>query len=188
MSTNEYKFKINDKEYTVQILSLENNKAQVLVNGREVTLDISSLPLVPSSNVVVVNPGAKISPTLPIAMNAGSPGFVVDAGQTPNAQTTPAEAGKYKKTARKTTAFAKQVENEKPKIEAKNPVKAPLPGVVLDIKVAVGDSVKVGDVIAIMEAMKMENEIKAHAAGTITQIFVEKGQSLGEGDPLVDIE
>ena len=51
-------------------------------------------------------------------------------------------------------------------------VEAPMPGVILDIRVKEGDKVKEGDVVAILEAMKMENEIVAPAAGTITSINV----------------
>ena len=61
------------------------------------------------------------------------------------------------------------------------PFKAPLPGTINDIKVAVGQQVNVGDVVLILEAMKMENEITAEKAGTITSITVSKGDSVMEG-------
>ena len=70
----------------------------------------------------------------------------------------------------------------------KSGVKSPLPGVILDIKVNVGDAVKKGQVIIILEAMKMENNINADKDGKITAINVNKGDSVLEGTDLVIIE
>lgn len=67
------------------------------------------------------------------------------------------------------------------------PFKAPLPGTINDIKVAVGQTVNVGDVVLILEAMKMENEITAEKAGTITSITVNKGDSVMEGTTMFTI-
>jgi biotin carboxyl carrier protein len=57
-------------------------------------------------------------------------------------------------------------------------VKAPMPGTVLDIKANVGDAVKAGQAIIILEAMKMENDIVAPCDGTVTSIVVKKGDSV----------
>ena len=66
-------------------------------------------------------------------------------------------------------------------------VVAPLPGTITDVKVAVGDTVKTGDTVVILEAMKMQNNIEAEADGTITEIHVGKGDTVMEGTPLVTI-
>lgn len=66
------------------------------------------------------------------------------------------------------------------------PVKAPMPGTVLDIKVQNGQNVKVGDVLVVLEAMKMENEIKAGKAGVVS-VVAAKGSSVNTGDVLVTI-
>ena len=66
-------------------------------------------------------------------------------------------------------------------------VVAPLPGTITDVKVAVGDTVKTGDTVIILEAMKMQNNIEAEADGTITEIHVGKGDTVMEGTPLVTI-
>lgn len=66
------------------------------------------------------------------------------------------------------------------------PVKSPMPGTVLDIKVSNGAKVNAGDVLVILEAMKMENEIKAPSAGTVT-VVTTKGSSVNTGDVLVTI-
>ena len=67
------------------------------------------------------------------------------------------------------------------------PVNSPLPGVIIEVSVKEGQAVKAGQKIAILEAMKMENEIPAPKDGTITEIHVHKGDSLQEGDPVVTI-
>ena len=64
-------------------------------------------------------------------------------------------------------------------------VKAPMPGGVLKVQVQQGQAVKAGQVLVILEAMKMENEIVAPRAGTVAQIVAAKGASVESGAPLV---
>ena len=66
-------------------------------------------------------------------------------------------------------------------------VASPLPGVIIEISVKEGQQVKADQKVAILEAMKMENEIPAPKDGTITDIPVHKGDTLQEGDPVVTI-
>ncbi len=66
-------------------------------------------------------------------------------------------------------------------------VKAPMPGTILDVKVAVGDTVKAGQAVCVLEAMKMENEIPASKDGKVLQVLVQKGASVEVGTPLVTI-
>ena len=65
-------------------------------------------------------------------------------------------------------------------------VKAPMPGNVLDIKVSNGQAVNEGDVLVILEAMKMENEIYAPCAGTVT-VVASKGSTVNTGDVLISL-
>ncbi len=67
-------------------------------------------------------------------------------------------------------------------------MKAPLPGVILDLKVNVGDTVAAGDTVVILEAMKMENNIHADKGGVVKSICVNKGDSVLEGADLLIIE
>ena len=68
------------------------------------------------------------------------------------------------------------------------PVSSPMPGTILDIKVKAGDSVKKGQVLLVLEAMKMENEIMAGTDGTVSSVAVSKGASVQTGDILLTIK
>lgn len=63
-------------------------------------------------------------------------------------------------------------------------VKSPMQGTILDVKVKIGDSIKKGDTLMILEAMKLENEITATQDGTVKEIRVAKGASVNTGDVL----
>ena len=70
---------------------------------------------------------------------------------------------------------------------AAKPVPSPLPGVIIEVSVKEGQTVKAGQKVAVLEAMKMENEIQAPADGTVTAILVNKGDSVLEGAEIVKI-
>jgi len=135
----EYKYKINGQEYTVVINQVEDNIAQVSVNGKdyEVELPKEEAPAAPK--------------------------------QTHVSQEEPAA------TAQNDAAVA----------NAQSTIKAPLPGVITEISVAVGDKVKRGDTLLVLEAMKMANNIEAEADGEVLQICVKTGQNVMEDTTLV---
>lgn len=158
----EYKYKINGNEYSVAIIDLEGNTAAVEVNGVSYKVDI----LTEGFTAAPARPAAK--PAAPAAPAAPAPAAAKPAAPQPIAPAAaptaePAPAGKG-------TA-----------------VQSPLPGVILDIKVAVGDTVKAGQTVAILEAMKMENSINAECDGVITAIKVAKGDNILEGSDIVII-
>ena len=95
------------------------------------------------------------------------------------AATAPQATAPAAQTAQTATASAPQGKGEV--------VTAPLPGVILDIKVKVGDVVKAGQTVAVLEAMKMENEIEATASGTVTAVNAGKGDSVLEGAAIITI-
>ena len=67
-------------------------------------------------------------------------------------------------------------------------VTAPMPGNILDVKVKAGDAVKTGQILVVLEAMKMENEILAPKDGTITQVATQKGATVDTGAPLLHLQ
>lgn len=69
-----------------------------------------------------------------------------------------------------------------------NAIKTPLPGVIIDIKVKVGDTVKKGDTVVVLEAMKMENNINTDRDGKVISIQVAKGDTVADGAALVVLE
>ena len=71
---------------------------------------------------------------------------------------------------------------------AGDPIKAPMPGTILDVRVSANQAVKEGDILFILEAMKMENEIVAPRAGTITSVTVSKGTSVQTDQVIATIQ
>jgi biotin carboxyl carrier protein len=67
-------------------------------------------------------------------------------------------------------------------------LKAPMPGLILELRIEPGQSVSKGDPLLIVEAMKMENVMKSQSDGTVKDIYVSKGQSVEKGDKLLEIE
>ena len=158
----EYKYKINGNEYSVAIIDLEGDKAAVEVNGVSYQVDI----LTEGYTAPAPRPAAKPA-AAPAPAPAAAPAAPAPAPQpiAPAAPATEPAAPAGKGTA----------------------VQSPLPGVILDIKVAVGDQVKAGQTVAILEAMKMENNINAECDGVITAIKVSKGDNILEGSDIVII-
>jgi biotin carboxyl carrier protein len=142
----EYKYKINGNVYKVTIGDIEDNVAQVEVNGTSYKVEMEQAP--------------KAAPVIrPVVRQAA---------------TTPAQP---------TTTVSKPAA-----APGKSGIKSPLPGVILEVKVNVGDTVKRGQTLIILEAMKMENNINADKDGKVTAIPVSKGESVLEGTDLIVIE
>lgn len=140
----DYKFTINGNVYNVSINSIEENIANVEVNGTPYKVELDK----PAKKQVRPLTRPQKAPTTP----AGEP--VVSR---PAATADPGA------------------------------IKSPLPGVIVSVDVKVGDTVKRGQKIAVLEAMKMENNILADRDGQVTAISVNKGDSVLEGAPLVTI-
>lgn len=141
----EYKYTINGNKYEVAINSINDNIANVVVNGEEYEVQMEKEPE-PIKKKVVVRPVAQ---------------------------------------AETETASAPTSTN---KVNLNNAVKSPLPGVITEIKVNVGDEVKAGDTVVVLEAMKMANNLDAEKSGKVTAVLVKEGESVMEDTPLVVIE
>ncbi len=82
-----------------------------------------------------------------------------------------------------TPAVVKKSETRaEPILPGQEYIVAPIPGLILEIKVKVGDIVTAGQVVAILEAMKMENSLTSHVSGTIKEIRIDKGSEVSTGD------
>ncbi len=104
------------------------------------------------------------------------------------AQATPTIKSVKPAAAPRTSSGEKVIAQPAPKAAAGGtPIKAPLPGTVLEINVSVGQAVKAADQVAVLEAMKMENSIRAGVDGTVKSIEVNKGDSVLEGTVLITI-
>ncbi len=154
-----FSYTINGNKYDVVIKNIDGNNASVEVNGKDydVVLD----------RPAPVAHTAQPAPTAPRETAAPTP----EVRNEPKPQATPAPAPASAATG---TGSAKAVIS-------------PLPGVIISVLVNQGDAVKKGQKIIVLEAMKMENDIKADRDGTVTAINVAKGDSVQEGDPLITI-
>lgn len=152
-----YNFRINGHDYQVDVNSVEGGIADVTVNGTDYKVELADAVPAPAQQAARPAPQATFTA-------APAPQATAPAAQT---------------TAQAATASAPQGKGEV--------VTAPLPGVILDIKVKVGDAVKAGQTVAVLEAMKMENEIESTANGTVTAVNAGKGDSVLEGAAIITI-
>lgn len=153
-----YNFRINGHDYQVDVNSVEGGIADVTVNGTDYKVELADA--VPAPAQQAVRPA-------PQTVSTGAPAV------------TPQTTAPAPQAAQTATASAPQGKGEV--------VTAPLPGVILDIKVKVGDAVKAGQTVAVLEAMKMENEIESTASGTVTAVNAGKGDSVLEGAAIITI-
>ena len=86
-----------------------------------------------------------------------------------------------------TEAKVETKQEAKPQATDGEPINAPMPGTITNILVNNGQNVRKGDVLAILEAMKMENEIVAPRDGVVNNISVDKGQNVNHGDKLLEM-
>lgn len=168
-----YNFRINGHDYQVDVNSVEGGIADVTVNGTDYKVELADAVPAPAQQAVRPAPQATFT-----AAPAVTPQATAPAPQTA-AQATQATAPAAQTAAQTATASAPQGKGEV--------VTAPLPGVILDIKVKVGDAVKAGQTVAVLEAMKMENEIESTASGTVTAVNAGKGDSVLEGAAIITI-
>ena len=142
-----YKFKINGNQYNAEVVSIEDNIAEIEINGVRYSVQVEK----------------DIQPVKTPKL--------VRSVSVPSTDSHPSIAKTSSPSAPKGTGT----------------IKSPLPGVILDLLVKKGDTVKVGQRLLVLEAMKMENNIEADKAGLVVSIAKNKGDSVMEGDILIII-
>lgn len=142
-----FKFMINGNQYDVEVLNVEENTAEIDVNGSVYNVEIDRKVKMTKTPVLVRSQVAPSTESDKATVKTAAPSSPKGAGF----------------------------------------IKSPLPGVVLDIKVREGDTVKVGQRLLVLEAMKMENNIDSDKEGVIKTIKVKQGDNVLEGDILIEI-
>jgi biotin carboxyl carrier protein len=153
-----YKYKVQGVDYEVEIAEVEGKIAHVNVNG--IPFEIEMQKPINAAKHPALAATKRTAPAAPV-----TPAAPVQSAQ-PVAKPQPAQPAAA---------------------GAGTPVKAPLPGTINAINVKVGDTVAVGDVVIVLEAMKMQNNIEAENAGTVTSILVNPGDSVMEGAVMLTI-
>lgn len=133
-------------------------KFNITVNGKSYEVDVEEV-----GGVAMPSPAAKPVAAVAPAPKAAAPAAAPAPAPAPVAKAAEVPAGGTK-------------------------INAPMPGTILDIKKNVGDTVNSGEVLLILEAMKMENDIMSPVAGKIVSILVAKGASVNSGDVMIVIE
>ena len=156
-----YKYKVQGVDYEVEITDVEGKIARVNVNGIPFEIEMQK-PINAAKHPELAATRASAAAPVAAAEPVEKPQVAAPAAAPAKPQpAAPAGAG--------------------------TPVKAPLPGTINAINVKVGDKVGVGDVVVVLEAMKMQNNIEAEAAGTVTSILVNQGDSVMEGAVMLTI-
>ena len=161
----QYKFKINGKQYDVTVNSIEGSNAAVTVNGTDYNVELAE----PVAGAVS---GGGVAPATaaPLGTLRGGTASAANGG-----------VERSETVSGTTTASASAAAGAGKKIVS------PLPGVIIDVCVKEGQAVKRGEKIAVIEAMKMENDILAECDGTVTAIYVKKTDSVLEGADIASI-
>ena len=156
---NKYQYKVKGVDYEVEIAEVEGNIAKVNVNGIPFEVELQK-PINAAKHPTMTAPKVQ-APQPAAAKPAATPAAGAAAQSEAPAAAAAAGAGQA--------------------------VKAPLPGTITDIRVQVGQQVSAGDIVLVLEAMKMQNNIEAEASGKISAIMVKQGDSVMEGTVLLTI-
>jgi biotin carboxyl carrier protein len=142
-----FKFTIKGNKYDVNVLNIEDEIAEIEVNGTVYKVELEKKITTPKTPKLVRSYAVPSTETAPSQLKTSAPSAPKGAGF----------------------------------------IKSPLPGVILDIYVKEGDKVSIGQKLITLEAMKMENNINADKEGIVKSIKVSKGDSVLEGDTLIEI-
>lgn len=143
-----FKFTINGNQYQAEIVSIDENLAEVEINGTVYSVEVDKSLQPTKTPKLVRSVSVPSTDAHPSVAKTSSPSAPKGGGT----------------------------------------IKSPLPGVIIDMHVKVGDQVRIGQKLLVLEAMKMENNIEADKEGRIATIHKQKGDSVMEGDVLIVIE
>jgi glutaconyl-CoA/methylmalonyl-CoA decarboxylase subunit gamma len=143
----QFKFTINGNQYNADIINIEDNIAEIEINGTPYKVEVDKTLQMTKTPKLVRSVAVPSTDVHPSVAHTASPSAPKGAGT----------------------------------------IKSPLPGVILEILVKAGDTVKMGQKLLVLEAMKMENNIEADKAGRIVSIEKHKGDAVMEGDVLIVI-
>ncbi len=150
-----YQLTIGDKAFEVEIVTLRGDQARVLVNGRP--YEVKFQP--PGRGAAVPAPPPRVAKAA--AVPPTPPPLPRVAPLPPPKVVEPLPTGEL------------------------GAVVAPMPGSILDVLVKVGDQVKIGETVAKLEAMKMENDLRVTMSGVVSEVRVSKGDSVAVGEVLL---
>ncbi len=161
---------INDTEFTVRVTDADRSRGvfHVAVGDRELTLHVTPQPDSQDYKITLNKRDytAVLKPILP------EPSSITSAA----VSTTSRSPGRAQTSTASTHAAAEL-----------GAVVAPLPGRIIEVRVKEGDNIQAGDVVIVLEAMKMANEIRAAQAGLVSKVHVQAGTAVVKGQPLVTI-
>lgn len=143
-----FKFKINGNQYNAEVLGVEDNIAEIEINGTTYAVEVDKAMQTVKTPKLVRSVSVPSTDSHPSTAKTASPSAPKGGGT----------------------------------------ITSPLPGVILELFVKVGDVVNIGQRLLVLEAMKMENNIEADKTGKIVSIAKNKGDSVMEGDVLIVIE
>jgi biotin carboxyl carrier protein len=156
-----YTLRIGDRDFELDVEELGAERFEVMVGGETYDVTLSGDEELPDATITPAVAPGRAANARTAAKSAAAP--PAGAGAAPRAPLAP----------RRVAATGGSSLN------------APMPGVILEVSVAVGDSVERGQPVATLEAMKMNNVIRSPRAGTIAEVCVAAGQAVGHGDPIV---
>lgn len=165
---NEFIVTINNRKHIVKLLG----GGKVQIGERIINADVSKI----SDNAYVIRIGNSVFEITSNKLGTDRFGIIIDACYFDTVVRT------------RLQETANDLQKNKSKLKHHSDVKAPMPGLLLKLKKSVGDEVKLGESIFILEAMKMENELRSPASGIIKKIFYTEGQSVEKDSIILTIE
>ncbi|MEM3579154.1 MAG: biotin/lipoyl-containing protein [Candidatus Bathyarchaeia archaeon] len=177
-----YEILVDGKPKTVEISKTGEKTFIVKFEGEAFTVEVPEGKLISGKSQIKIGDKVygialqEVSKTKPFTIKVEEASFKVELK-------TPTLAQKITPTAEQTIQVF-SVRTAKLKQAVSGTVTAPMTGKIISIKVKKGEQVKAGQVLCVLEAMKMENEITAPTAGTVREILISEGASVNEGDPL----